>query len=260
MRQVNFGQVANSYAKSREDIPNALMESLMIRNIRFDGKVVADVAAGTGALTRKVAMRKGKVIGVEPSNELRKQAEWWNQTKNFTIPYVNGTAEATGLEDSQYDIVTVMRAWHWFDRTKAIQEIKRILKKNGVLIVIDSGFLLGAAAVNKTFEILPKYVEDGIKPAGSKADSKQRINGFPVEWFEEWRINGLELREIFKLNYTVRFTREEWVKRIESISMLAGLDTEVRTKALNELYESLPENESFEIPHDCNVCILKACD
>jgi ubiquinone/menaquinone biosynthesis C-methylase UbiE len=260
MKQVDFGQVANSYAKSREDIPNTLMDSLFIRNIHFDGKKVADIAAGTGALTRKMAMRKGKVIGVEPSMELRQQAEALNKTKNFSIPYVDGTAEATGIEDSQYDIVTVMRAWHWFDRNKAIQEIRRILKKNGILIVIDSGFLPGSKAVEKTIAILSKYVAGGIKPAGSKADSKQRINGFPVEWFEEWRSNSFELRDFYKLNYTIRFTREEWVERVESISWLAGFEEEVRSTALTELYDALPETEIFEIPHECNVCILKTCD
>jgi len=150
MRQVNFGQVANSYAKSREDIPNTLMDSMFIRNINFDGKKVADLASGSGALTRKIAMRKGNVVGVEPSVELREMAVGLNKAKNFTIPYIDGTAEATGLDDSQYDIVTVMSAWHWFDRMKAIQEIKRLLKKNGALIVIDSGFLSGSEAVEKT--------------------------------------------------------------------------------------------------------------
>jgi ubiquinone/menaquinone biosynthesis C-methylase UbiE len=257
MRQVNFGQVANSYAKSREDIPNTLMDSLFIRNIHFDGKKVADLAAGSGALTRKIAMRKGNIIGVEPSVELREQAVGLNKAKNFNIPYVDGTAEATGLDDSQYDIVTVMRAWHWFDRTKAIQEIKRLLKKNGTLIVIDSGFLSGSEAVEETFLILQKYVEGGLKPAGSKAESKQILNGFPVEWFEEWKSNGFELRDFFKLNYTVQFTREEW---IESISGLAGLEEKVRLEALRELDVSLSEKEIYKIPHECNVCILKTCD
>src|SRR5690348_10748488 len=123
MRQTDFGQVANSYARSREDIPIALMESLQLRNIFFPGKKIADIGAGTGALTRKMAMRNADVVGIEPSHELRAQALALNVTKNFQIPYLHGTAEATGLDDSKFDIVMVMRAWHWFDRLKAIDEI-----------------------------------------------------------------------------------------------------------------------------------------
>jgi ubiquinone/menaquinone biosynthesis C-methylase UbiE len=257
MRQIDFGQVANSYASSREDIPVTLMDSLHLRNNFFEGKKVADIGAGTGVLTRKMAIRKADVIGIEPSKELLEQAKALNLTKNFTIPYQQGSAEDTGLEDSQFDIVTVIRAWHWFDRPKAMQEIKRILIARGTLIVIDSGFLSGTSTVEKTFALLAKYVEGGLIPAGSKADSQMRINGFPVEWFEEWQKNGFELRDFYKLNYTVSFTKQEWVERIASISWLAGLDAEVRKSALEELANSLPEQESFVIPHECNVCILR---
>lgn len=258
MEKVNFGQVAHSYARSREDIPTALMESLQIRSIFLEEKNVADIAAGTGALTRKMAMRKANVIGVEPSTELLEQARAFNKTKNFSIPYLEGTAEDTGLEDSQYDIVTVMRAWHWFDREKAIQEVKRVLKPTGLLIVIDSGFLAESAVVQKTFQVLSKYAEGGLKPAGSKAASLRRINGFPVEWFEEWQKNGLELCDFYKLKYRISFSKQEWVERIESVSWLAGMEDSVRKQALAELLDSLPEDqEPYIIPHDCNVCILK---
>ncbi|PGY07005.1 class I SAM-dependent methyltransferase [Bacillus sp. AFS031507] len=257
MRQIDFGQVANSYACAREDIPVTLMDSLYLRNIFFEGKKVADIGSGTGVLTRKVALRKADVIGIEPSKEMLEQAKAFNLTKNFTIPYQLGSAEDTGLKDSQFDIVTVIRAWHWFDRPKAIQEMKRILKAKGTLIVIDSGFLSGTPAVEKTLAVLAKYVEGGLLPAGSKAESQMRMNGFPVEWFAEWQTNGFELRDFYKLNYTVNFTKQEWIERMESISWLAGIDVNVRKAALEELASSIPNQESFVIPHECNVCILR---
>lgn len=257
MKEIDFGQVANSYANSREDIPATLMDSLLLRNIFLDGKIVADIGAGTGALTRKMAMRKANVVGIEPSQELLTQAAVLNKMKNFTIPYRQGTAEATGLDDSQYDIVTVMRAWHWFDRPKAIDEVKRILKAKGTLIVIDSGFLSGPPVVEKTFEILTKHVKGGLVPAGSKAESNMRINGFPVEWFPEWEKNGFDLRDFYKINYTVSFTKQAWIERIESVSWLAGLDEGVRKLALKELEKALPDQGPLVIPHECNVCILR---
>jgi ubiquinone/menaquinone biosynthesis C-methylase UbiE len=257
MKPIDFGQVAYSYAKSRDDIPVNLMDGLFIRNINFAGKKVVDIGAGAGALTRKLALRKADVVGVEPSSDLMEQAKDLNRRKNFTIPFLQGSAEDTGLPDSEYDFVTVMRAWHWFDREKAIQEVKRILKAKGTLIVIDSGFLTGSAAVEKTFEVIPKYVEGGLKPAGSKAEYKHCINGFPVEWFEQWKQNGFELRDFYRLNYSVNFTKQEWVERVKSISCLSGLSEEVRKKALEELYRALPEQEPYLIPHDCNVCILR---
>ncbi|MFS0779817.1 class I SAM-dependent methyltransferase [Neobacillus sp. 3P2-tot-E-2] len=257
MEHIDFGQVAKSYAKAREDIPVSLMDSLYVRGIFLDGKKVADIGCGTGSLTRKIAMRKADVTGIDPSKELLQHAVELNKSKNYTIPYLHGTSENTGLDDSQFDIVTVMRAWHWFDREKAIAEMKRVLKAKGTLIVIDSGFLAGSSVVEKTFEVLTKYVSDGLKPAGAKAESSQRINGFPAEWFHEWQSNGFELRDFYKLNYNITFTKDTWVERVESISWLAGLVKDVRNKALKDLTESLSDQETFVIPHECNVCILR---
>lgn len=257
MEQIDFGQVAKSYAKAREDIPVSLMDSLYVRGIFFDGKKVADIGCGTGALTRKIAMRKADITGVDPSKELLQYAVALNRLKNYNIPYLQGTAENTGLDDSQFDMITVMRAWHWFDREKAIAEIKRIVKAKGTLIVIDSGFLAGTSVVERTFEVLSRYVNGGLKPAGTKAHAQQRINGFPIEWFDEWQKNGFELRDFYKLNYSVTFTKETWVERVESISWLAGLEEGVRKKALQDLTYTLSDQDSFAIPHECNVCILR---
>jgi ubiquinone/menaquinone biosynthesis C-methylase UbiE len=257
MGQIEFGQVAKSYAKAREDIPVSLMDSLFIRGITLDGKKVADIGCGTGALSRKMAMRKADVIGVDSSTELLRFAIEFNKSKNYKIPYVQGSSESTGLLESQFDLVTVMRAWHWFDREKAIIEIKRILKEKGTLIVIDSGFLAGSAVVEKTFEVLSKYVSGGLTPAGSKADSVQRINGFPIEWFAEWQKNGFGLSDFYKLNYCVSFSKQDWIDRIESVSWLAGLQEDSRKIALQDLSDSIADQEPFIIPHECNVCILK---
>lgn len=261
MKKIDFGKVAKSYAQSRNDIPITLMDSLLIRNITFQGKKVVDVACGTGVLTRKIAMRRAKVEGIDSSEKLLQYAKAMNAKKNFSIPYHLGTAEDTGLLDSEYEIVTVMRAWHWFDRVKALLEIKRILKANGWFIVIDTGFMIGSPVVEKTMDVLKKYVEGGLQPAGAKADARQRINGFPIEWFEEWSSNGFEVKDFFKLNYKVSFTKKKWIERIESVSWLVNMSEDRRKKALQDLSQSLEDlwskDEIHSIPHECNVCILR---
>lgn len=260
MNGANFGLVAESYSRSRNDIPHQLFESLQLRNIHFAGKKVADVGCGTGALTRKIKIRNGHVVGVDPSTQLLEKAKAFCEEDFLQIQYVIGTAEQTGLETSIYDIVTIMRAWHWFDREKTIEEVKRLLKPNGTLLVIDSGFTSDSPLVAQTISVIEKFILDGIKPAGSKAHSKQRINGFPVEWFEEWRQSKLDIRDFYKFDYTVSFTNEEWVDRIESISWMTGLKEEEREIAKFSLLQSLKDKFGVEavhtVPHFCAVCIL----
>ncbi|MBT2688873.1 class I SAM-dependent methyltransferase [Bacillus sp. ISL-47] len=261
MAKANFGQAAKSYARSRNDIPVSFFESLNLRGISFGGKKIADIGSGTGILTRKLKLRKAEVIGVEPSVEMLDEAVRINLARYENIPYLHGTAEDTGLEANHFDIVTVFRAWHWFNREAALKEIKRILKPKGKLIVADSGFLPGSLAVEAAIEVLEGHLGQPLLPAGSKAESRQRINGFPVEWFSEWQENGLELRDFYKLDYEVVFSNEEWVDRIMSLSNLACAPAEKREEIssvlLKKLHTLFGENVSHTIPHACHVCIFE---
>jgi SAM-dependent methyltransferase len=49
---------------------------------------------------------------------------------------VNGTAEATTLQDKCVDFVTAAQAGHWFDRQKSRQEFARILKRGGWAVLV----------------------------------------------------------------------------------------------------------------------------
>jgi SAM-dependent methyltransferase len=52
---------------------------------------------------------------------------------------VDGTAEATGLDDASADGVTVAQAFHWFDGPQALAEIHRVLRPGGVLALMWNG-------------------------------------------------------------------------------------------------------------------------
>lgn len=260
MEHVDFGQIVKSYGRSRNDIPNGLFDSLLLRNIIFEGKNVVDLGSGTGAFTKKLRFRRANVIGVEPSKILLAEAEKININELLQIQYIHGMAEQTGLESGHFDIVTAMHAWHWFNRVEVLREIKRILKRNGTLVVIDSGFISTHPITELTSSVIRKYVEGNIKPAGTKVNSKQAINGFPVEWFEEWNKFGFKLKDFYQLNYRVYFSIEEWLERVASISWLVGLKELKRNMALKELAEVLEEkigsNATVTIPHFCTVAIL----
>jgi ubiquinone/menaquinone biosynthesis C-methylase UbiE len=47
-----------------------------------------------------------------------------------------GSAENTSLQSNSIDFVVVGQAFHWFDAPQALNEFKRILKKDGVFVLI----------------------------------------------------------------------------------------------------------------------------
>ncbi|MEV7604704.1 class I SAM-dependent methyltransferase [Paenarthrobacter sp. NPDC089322] len=91
-----------------------------------------DVGAGTGKFTALLVKRNLAVTAVDPSNDMLEQLR-----KSYPhVIALEGTAEATGLADSAFDVVSVAQAWHWCDPLEASTELARILSPQGVLGLI----------------------------------------------------------------------------------------------------------------------------
>ncbi|MFF1382829.1 class I SAM-dependent methyltransferase [Arthrobacter sp. NPDC058288] len=92
----------------------------------------ADIGAGTGKYTAMLVQRGLAVTAVDPSPDMLAQL----RLALPGVPASVGTAEATGLPDAAFDVVTVAQAWHWCDPRLASTELSRILRPGGVLGLI----------------------------------------------------------------------------------------------------------------------------
>jgi SAM-dependent methyltransferase len=96
-----------------------------------------DVGCGTGISSRQFAGVGLHVVGIEPNDDMRRQAEQINVPAGITPPeYRIGRAEATGLPDACTDTVLAAQAFHWFNAEPAMLEFLRILKHGGWLALI----------------------------------------------------------------------------------------------------------------------------
>jgi SAM-dependent methyltransferase len=128
-----FTNKSEAYAKYRPSYPEKFIE--YIRQSLGENKIIADVGAGTGILTRQLAQNQKIVYAVEPNDEMREACE--NSSRDIrNISIINGTAENTMLEDKSIDIITVAQAFHWFDMEKTRTEFKRILKSDGRVVLV----------------------------------------------------------------------------------------------------------------------------
>jgi len=96
------------------------------------GRVVLDVAAGTGKLTRLLVPKRAQVVAVEPLAEMR-------AVLRQAVPEaeaLEGTAEGLPLPDSCADAVTAASAFHWFRPVEALAEVARMLRPGGQLAVV----------------------------------------------------------------------------------------------------------------------------
>jgi len=103
----------------------------LIASIRRTAGVAdaADIGAGTGKFTALLVERGLAVSAVDPSADMLAQL----RLSLPGVPATEGTAEATGLPDCAFDVVSVAQAWHWCDPIRASTELARILRPGGVL-------------------------------------------------------------------------------------------------------------------------------
>lgn len=114
---------------------------------------VADVGAGTGMLSDVFLAGGNRVMAVEPNTEMREACARLHEG-NAALTVVNGTAEATGLEDASVEMVSVGRALHWFDIESAMREFRRILKPEGWVAVVAFGRSKDGRQENEAYEEL----------------------------------------------------------------------------------------------------------
>lgn len=122
-----FASSAQLYEKIRPEYPDAAVD-ILVRELGIArGRVVIDVGAGTGKLTRLLTRTGATVIAVEPLAEMRERIA---ETVPLAVPF-EGTAERMALRDGSAHAITVAQAFHWFDGDRALAEFHRVLMPGG---------------------------------------------------------------------------------------------------------------------------------
>jgi SAM-dependent methyltransferase len=160
-RGLTFGTVAESYDLYRPDSPAEA--AAFIGDI--DGRSVLDVGAGTGKLTRFLLQRGAKVSVVEPDDEMRRVL----MRRSPEVVELLGTAERIPVGDASFDAVLSSSAWHWFTQPEATNEMARVLRDNGALVVMWNGFSRDVAWTEGLTKIRERPEDVNKKPRGWNA-------------------------------------------------------------------------------------------
>jgi SAM-dependent methyltransferase len=123
-----FSRHAGVYARHRPRHPAKLFAYLASLSPGRD--LAWDCATGNGQAALALAERFHRVIATDASEHQLAQA-----FPHPRIEYRQSAAEATDLPAEAVDLVTVAVAVHWFDLDRFYDEVRRVLKPNGVLAV-----------------------------------------------------------------------------------------------------------------------------
>lgn len=155
-----FTQTVQDYLKYRPAYPKEVLQLLIAECDLTKNKIIADIGSGTGLLAKLFLDHGNLVYGVEPNQSMRAAAEeYLKEYANFHS--VNGTAEATSLEKQSIDIITAGTAFHWFDSKQTKLEFRRILKKDGWVLLVWNVRNIAESALLRDYEnLLLQYGTD----------------------------------------------------------------------------------------------------
>jgi SAM-dependent methyltransferase len=148
-----FSDRVENYIRCRPSYPPQAIELLRSECGLTPQSVVADIGSGTGILSNLFLENGNRVLGVEPNQEMRSAGErLLADYKAFTS--ISGSAEQTGLADGSVDLVAAGQSFHWFDRTRARSEFRRILKPGGWVVILWNNRLTDSTSFLRAYEEL----------------------------------------------------------------------------------------------------------
>ncbi len=130
-----FTGFADLYNQHRAGPPEALAGLIaQFTGVARPGLVV-DLGSGTGLSTRYWADKAERVIGIEPTPDMRRRAEATTTAQN--ISYREGFSHQTRLPERCAQAVICMQALHWMEPGPTFIEAARILVPGGVFVACD---------------------------------------------------------------------------------------------------------------------------
>ncbi|MBS0662733.1 MAG: class I SAM-dependent methyltransferase [Verrucomicrobia bacterium] len=130
-----FTGFAGHYDRCRPGPPEDLAQLAAHATGQVRPRLVVDLGSGTGLSTRYWAPRADRVVGVEPTADMRQQARAGTTAAN--VEYSEGFSHRTGLPDHAADVVCCMQALHWMEPGSTFAEAVRILRPGGVFLSCD---------------------------------------------------------------------------------------------------------------------------
>jgi SAM-dependent methyltransferase len=242
-----FQNAAEAYERGRPDYPQEAIDFIATELGAGPGAKAVDLGAGTGKFTALLAAKGPTVIAVEPVAAMRERLK----EKLPNVEAIDATAQSLPFESSSVDVVTAAQAFHWFGTEEVVQEIRRVLKPGGRLVLIwnvrdeETTWVAGLTALMKPYE-------DGA-PRFKSGAWRAAVEGAPG-------FGPLQERQ-FPYRHTLPVERV--VDRFASISFIGALPEDPKQQFVHSVREFLATNaetagkETLEFPYQTKVFWLE---
>lgn len=130
----HFSTGSVSYRRHRPRYPRALFEWLAATSPARDA--AWDCGTGNGQAAVALGDFFTRVFATDRSASQLAAAD-----RHPHVEYRAARAESSGLEGSSVDLVTVAQALHWFDLARFYDEVRRVLRRGGLIAIWCYGLM-----------------------------------------------------------------------------------------------------------------------
>ena len=235
-----FDAAADAYERGRPDYPAEAVAFIVSRLDLGPDRVLLDLGAGTGKMTRQLVPSGVRILALEPVAAMRAKLA-------AAVPdaeRLDGTAESIPLPGQSVDAIVVAQAFHWFETIRALSEIHRVLGPGGRV----------ALAWNLRDESVPwvRRLGECIEGAtGGEAPNSQH------GWRERLdRCALFEPLETATFRHVQRLSVDGVLDRVVSVSTVAAATPAIRDGLVTEIRSLLATDPDtagrteFDLPYD----------
>lgn len=134
-----FNSIANQWNVIREEYFEEKLKYIALSQFDIKDKICADLGCGTGFISLALLEKAKIVFSIDNSRNMLKELHSTASKKGLKDIYsISGSMENLPLFDKSIDRVFInMALHHIFDAKKAIEEMFRVLKKDGTVVITD---------------------------------------------------------------------------------------------------------------------------
>lgn len=134
-----FNSIANQWNVIREEYFEEKLKYIALSQFDIKGKICADLGCGTGFISLALLQEAKIVFSIDNSRNMLRELHTIAARKGLKNIYpIKGSMEDLPLFYNSIDRIYInMALHHIFDAKRAIEEMYRVLKKDGTVVITD---------------------------------------------------------------------------------------------------------------------------
>ena len=250
-RRIDWSATSRDYADWRPNYPDEFYRRLQTLGVGLPQQPILDLATGVGFLAVRFAEQGALVVGVDIAPGQIDMARERAAQAGVAVDFRVAPAEDTGLPESAFDVVSASQCWLYFDCRRAIAEVRRVLRPEGVLLVCHYCWL-------------PR--EDPLAQASEKLVLKFNPQWTAAGWsgeipeMPEWSQDEFDKVGGFVFDCDVPFTRDSWRGRFRACRGVGASLPPEEVKRFDAAHAELlaaTAPEQFSIRHRIDAFLLR---